>query len=306
MIKIKNNLKSAVCLAAILILTATAFAQKRATAPANTPTIIFAVTDAGKTAEPVAAIENGELKDVSGSAGSAEEAASFAKNYYQSKTVYDLIFGAAANGTVTIKSSNPKAECAKNLADVTTISSKAKMSQWVMGLAVSPKTLKNGSGVRRIPTTAERAEIETLVRAEFIKQKVSARAAKTLKYYNLTALDTDNDGKAEMVGSYYADSSAKEKNMLFFIAEKGADGKYEFGYSEYAKVTPKDIMSGDLKDIDTLGGELLIDALDYNGDGTAEIFTISRAFEGNNFHVYNYKDGKWTRVYEGYNYHCAY
>ena len=302
----KNILKSAVCLAAILISTTVSFAQKRATVTAKTPTVVFAVTDAGKTIEPIALVDNGELKDASESAGSEDAAAVFSKSYYKPKAVYDLIFGAAANGTVTIKSSNPKAECSKNLADVITVSAKAKMSQWVMGLAVSPKIVKNGSGVRRMPTAVERNEIETLVRAEFVKQKVAARAVKTLKYYNLTALDTDNDGNAEMVGSYYADSSAKEKNMLFFIAEKGADGKYEFNHSDYAKVTPDQIMSGDLKDIDTLGGELLIDALDYNGDGTAEIFTISRAFEGNNFHAYNRQNGKWTRVYEGYNYHCAY
>ncbi len=304
--KNKNILNLAAFTAAILVFTLTNFAQKRQTAPPKSPTVIFAVTNAGKTIEPIAVIENGELKDASESAGSEEAAATFSKNYYKLKTTYDLIFGAAANGTVTIKSSNPKAECSKNLADITTVSSKAKMSQWVMGLAVSPKALKNGSGVRRMPTAAERAEIESLVRAEFVKQKVSAKAAKLLKYYNLTALDADNDGKAEMVGSYYVDSSAKEKNMLFFIAEKGADGKYGFGYSEYAKVTPDQVMSGNLKDLDTLGGELLIDALDYNDDGTAEIFTISSAFEGNNFHAYNHKDGKWARVYEGYNYHCAY
>lgn len=302
----KTILNFAVLTALIFALSVATFAQKRTTAPTKSATVIFAVTDAGKTVEPIASIENGELKDASDSAGSEDAAATFSKTYYKPKAVYDLIFGASANGTVTIKSSNPKAECSKNLADVMTVSSKAKMSQWIMGLAVSPKTFKNNSGVRRMPTTAERTEIESLVRAEFIKQKVSAKAAKTLKYYNLTALDTDSDGSAEMIGSYYVDTSAKEKNMLFFIAEKGADGKYSFGYSEYAKVTPDQIMSGDLKDIDTLGGELLIDALDYNGDGTAEIFTIERAFEGNNFHVYNRQDGKWTRVYEGYNYHCAY
>jgi hypothetical protein len=65
-------------------------------------------------------------------------------------------------------------------------------------------------------------------------------------------------------------------------------------------------MSGDLKDLDKLGGELLLDALEYNGDSTAEIFTINKAFEGNNFQVYSRQNGKWIKVFEGYNYHCAY
>ena len=145
-----------------------------------------------------------------------------------------------------------------------------------------------------------------MVRAEFAKQKVSANAVKNLHYYNLTAIDVDNDGKAEMVGSYWVESSAKERNLLFFIADKNSDGKYICGYSDYAKVTPDEVMSGELKDLDELGGELLLDSLEYNGDTTAEIFTISKAFEGNNFHVYSRRDGKWTRVFEGYNYHCAF
>lgn len=299
-----------VCCAAFVILVSAAFAQKRGAAkpPTKAKTIVFAVLDSGKSIEPIAAIEKGELTDASASAGDEKAAAAFAAAYYKPKTAYDLIFGAAANGTVTVKGSNPKAECAKNIADVTVVSSKAKMSNWVMGLTTSAKVGKAGSGVRRMPTPNERAEIESLVRAEFSKQGVAAGAVKNLKYYNLTALDTDGDGKAEMVGSFWTETSAKERNLLFFIAEKGSDNKYDFGYSQYAKVTPGDIMSGNLKDMDEgYGGELLIDAMDYNGDGASEIFTIGRAFEGNNFYVYRRgSDGKWTRVFEGYNYHCAF
>ncbi len=129
---------------------------------------------------------------------------------------------------------------------------------------------------------------------------------KKLRYYNLTALDVD-DGEAEMVGSFWVESSAKERNLLFFIAEKDSGGDYKLDYSEYEKVTPDDLMSGDLKDLDVgIGSELLLDALEYNGDTTAEIFTINKAFEGNNFYVYSRQDGKWARMFEGYNYHCAY
>jgi hypothetical protein len=175
-----------------------------------------------------------------------------------------------------------------------------------MALATSEAPQKTASGVRRLPTPTERAEIETLVRAELVKQGVSANAAKNLKYYNLTALDVDADGAAEMVGSFWTETSAKERNLLFFIAEKDDGGKYKFGYSDYKKVTSDDVMSGDLKDLDELGGELLLDALEYTGDSTAEIFTINKAFEGNNFQVYSRRGAKWTKVFEGYNYHCAY
>ncbi len=175
-----------------------------------------------------------------------------------------------------------------------------------MGLATNQNPAKTVSGVRRLPTAAERAEIESLVRAEFTKQGVSAKAVKNMKYYNLTALDVDADGKAEMVGSFWTENLPKERNLLFFIAEKNKGGKYNFGYSEYEKITPDKVMSGNLKDLDELGGELLLDTFEYNGDASAEIFTINKAFEGNNFHVYSRQNGKWKRVFEGYNYHCAY
>ena len=297
----KNNL-TAIFGILIVILTANVFAQDRAEI---TP-VIFAVTDAGKYVEPIAAIEKGALAQIADSKRTGDPAVNFSQDYYQSNAVYDLIFGGAATGKVTIKSSNPQGECSKNLADVTVAVPKAKLSDWIMGLAVKPVVFKNTTGVRRAPTAAERAAVETLVRAEFAKRKVSANAAKNLKYYNLTALDVDSDGKIEIVGSYYADSSPKLKNMLFFIAQTGANGKYQFGYSDYAKITPADLMSGDMKDADALGGELLLDALDYDNDGTAEIFTIVRAFEGNNFHVYKRQKGVWTRTFESYNYHCAY
>ncbi len=300
--------KLLVCTTLILLAISTNFAQKRAkTKPTAKPKpIVFAVLNDGQTLEPIGAIDKGELVATVNGGDETKSLMNFTNTYYKPKTVYNLIFGSATNGTITVISSDAKSDCGKNLAMITTQSSKAKLKGFVMGLATGEKTAKTASGVRRLPTATERAEIESLVRAEFVKQKVSATAVKNLQYYNLTAIDVDNDGKAEMVGSFWVESSDKERNLLFFIADKNSDGKYVFGYSDYAKVTPADLMSGELKDLDELGGELLLDSLEYNGDTTAEIFTISRAFEGNNFHVYNRQNGKWSRVFDGYNYHCAF
>lgn len=294
----------------ILLTISATFSQgrkKTKSAPKPKP-IVFAVIDDGQRLEPIGEIDKGEL--VTSAVGDSEPKAltTFINTYYKPKTTYNLIFGGATNGTVTVKSSNPESDCGKNIATVTTVSSKAKLKGLVMGLATNEKPAKTASGVRRLPTPVERAEIEMLVRAEFTKQGVSANAVKNLKYHNLTALDVDNDGKAEMVGSFWAETSSNERNLLFFIADKNKSGKYSFGYSEYDKITPDKIMSGaELKDLD--GGilnELLLDAFEYNGDTTAEIFTMTQAFEGSNFHVYSRQKGKWTRVFEGYNYHCAF
>lgn len=283
----------------------TAAQKKRPAAKAKPKPMIFAVLDDGKTLEPIGAIDKGELVPAHNDGDDAKSPTAFAKTYYKPKTVYNLIFGSAKNGTVSVVGSNPQSECGKNMATAATQSAKAKLKGFVMALATSEMPSETASGVRRLPTAAERGEIETLVRAELIKQGVTVNAAKKLNYYNLTALDVDADGKAELVGTYWAETSAKERNLLFFIAELNAV-KYQFGYSDYAKVTSADVMSGEMKDLDELGGELLLDALEYNGDSTAEIFTIKRAFEGNNFQVYSRQNGKWTRVYENYSYHCAY
>jgi hypothetical protein len=295
----------------ILILGGNVFGQRNAKIkpkpPAKQRPIVFAVLNDGERIEPIGEIDKGKLVETVNGGDETNSVSSFSKTYYKPKTTYDLIFGAAKNGTITVQNSNPNSDCGKNAATVTTQSQKAKLKGLVMGLATNQTPLKAASGVRRLPTAAERAEIESLVRAEFTKQGISASAVKNMKYHNLTALDVDNDGKAEMVGSFWTENSTKERNLLFFIAEKNKNGKYIFGFSSYEKVTPEDVMSGELKDLDEgIGHELLLDALEYDGDTTAEIFTIGKAFEGYNYYVYSRRDGKWTKVFEGYNYHCAY
>jgi hypothetical protein len=297
---------SAVCLIILISIAALTAQKKRSPAKPKAKPIVFAVLNDGTTLEPIGEIDKGKLTATANGGDEAKTLTAFTNTYYKPKTVYHLIFGAAKNGTATVVSSSPESDCAKNMATVTAQSAKAKLKGYVMALASSEAPAKVASGVRRLPSPTERAEIETLVRTELIKQGVSANAAKNLKYYNLTALDVDADGATEMVGSFWTETSAKERNLLFFIAEKDDGGKYKFGYSDYKKVTSDDVMSGDLKDLDKLGGELLLDALEYNGDSTAEIFTINKAFEGNNFQVYSRQNGKWIKVFEGYNYHCAY
>ena len=303
----KNNIIKIFCCGLIVCAAnSLVFAQRKNQTKTVLKPIIFAVLDDGKTLEPIAEIDKGKLIETTNGGSEPNALTAFVNGYYKPNAKYDLIFGGKSSGTVTVKSFDTKSDCGKNLATATTESTRTKLKGYVMGLATNAKTQLTATGVRRMPTYAERTEIESLVRGEFVKKGVSANAIKSLKSYNLTALDVDNDGKAELVGSYWVESSAKERNELFFIAENDDSNKYKFGYSDYAKITPDDVMSGNLKDLDELGGELLLDALEYDGDKTAEIFTINRAFEGNNFNVYSRKDGKWTKVFEGYNYHCAF
>jgi len=270
--------------------------------------IIFAVINDGQTIEPLGLIDKGNLEETAGGDSEEKILSAFIKNYYQPKTTYRLIFGGADAGTVTVKSSNAKTDCNKNMAQVTVQSSKAKLKGFVMALATSGTVDKTASGVRRLPTAAERAEIETLVRAEFLKQSVAASAIKDLKYHNLTALDVDNDKRPEMVGTFWVETAPTTRALLFFIADKGANGKYAFGYSEFKTVKQEELMSGsEIKMIDDgIYHERLLDALEYDGDNSAEIFTYTQSFEGSSFYAYSRRDGKWVKAFEGSNYHCAF
>lgn len=279
--------------------------RKKPAQTAKSKQIIFAVLNDGKMLEPIAYIEKGKLTPTVNGSDEPNVLAAFGKTYYKPKGTYDLVFAGVNSGSVIVNSFDPKSDCAKNMANVSAISAKAKLKGNVMALATNASA-KKGTGVRRLPTAAERKEIETLVREEFVKNNISGNATNDLKYQNLTALDVDGDGKAEMVGTFWAEPSNDERAFLFFIADKKANGKYALNYSEFRTVKKDEVMSGDLKDLD--GGtyhELLLDAFDYDGDGVNEIFTYTPSFEGAGFASYKRDKGKWTRAYEYSNYHCA-
>ncbi len=278
--------------------------KKRPPVKAKPLPVLFAVINDGATIEPFAYIEKGKLTQA---ASGDPDGKTFGSIYYKSKPVYRLIFGGVDDGGAAVKSFDPTAECAQYMAQITATTVKSKLKGNVMALATDAP-VKKTTGVRRLPTPTERSEIESLVRAEFIKQKVSDNAAKNLKYHNLTALDVDNDGKAEMVGSFWVEPSADERDLLFFIADKGANGKYSFGYSNYAAVKKDEMMGGgEISMLDSgLLNELLLDVYDYDNDGTSEIFTYGQSFEGASFAAYKREGGKWTKAFESSNYHCAF
>lgn len=301
--KAKLSLITGIVLLSIL----TVNAQKaRAKPKAISKQMIFAVIDDGKRIEPIAYVDKGKLSAPPTGEDTAAVLESFGKTYYKPKASYSIIFGGAPDGRLLIDKSS-EGECAGNSAEVSSTPSKAMLKGFVMALATNAPVKAPTAGFRRRPTTAERSEIEGLVRAEFAKQNTPAESLKTLRFHNLTALDLDRDGKAEMVGSYWGAPKTDERRMLFFIAEKAASGKYQITHGEYNAFTPDKVMSGEIKDLDEgIYHTLLLDVFDYDSDGVGEIFTTSQAFEGRNFAVYRRESGKWNKTFEGYNYRCGY
>lgn len=277
------------------------FAQKVA-AKTSRP-IIFAVLNDGRNAEPIAYVNRGKLEAPVNGSDDSNIIAAFTKAYYKPGATYSLVFGGSSAGSIKVKNANAKSECAKNIATVTTSTTKTPLKGMVFGLATN-SPIKNTVSFRRKPTTAEKAEIDALVKKEFAKSKLTAT---TLKYQNLTGIDIDGNGRAEFVGSYWIDVDSKTRNLLFFIAELGAGGKYSLVFADGRSIDQASTMSGDIKDIDQgIYHELLLDSFDYDGDGIGEIFTYQQSFEASGFTAYKKVGGKWSRVFEGSNYHCGY
>ena len=283
------------------------FAQRRGRRPQTKPkAIIFAVVEDGKQIEPITYIEKGKLKGVGDDQITQENAPNFVKTFYRRGTKYNMIFGGDDVGTVTVVKDLAATDCAKNQADIS-IQSATKPKGFVMALATNADAKRGVKGLRQLPTSAERAEIEKLVMAEMTAKNVPVKNIGELRYHNLTKINVDNDKNAEFVGSYWYNTGDKKRSLLFFIADKKANGKITMPFSKFEEFSETDVASGDIKSLDEgMYHELLIDMFDYDGDGTAEIFTVAHAFEGNNFNVYKRIGGKWTRVLETSNYHCAF
>ena len=300
-----NRTAILVTIALVLASTVTPLVGQKKNPPAKPPKpIIFAVVNDGQTLEPLAYINGKRLENPVGGDSDQGIIAAFSKVYYKNAASYRLVFGGAGAGTVTVKKSNAAGECSKNTAEVGVNSPKVILKGFVMGLATNAVIKNKAAGVRRRPSPAERSEIEALVKKEYTKHKLTAT---TLKSQNLTAIDVNNDGKAELVGSYWIEVDKMTRDLLFFIADKGANGKYSFGHVSYSRVEQKDVMSQNIKDVDDgIYHEVLLDSYDFDGDGVNEIFTTQPSFEGAGFTAYQRKGNKWVNIFENANYHCAY
>lgn len=293
----------------LMMLCATAgFAQKEIFAQKKeTKKIVFAVVDDGKTIEPIAYIDKGELKPIGGDEPDDASKSDFVKTHYKAKAKYNLIFGGANAGTVTVEKNLAGTECAANQANVSIVSKRVKPKGFVMALATNDVPKKAVKGTRGLPTAAERAELEKLVMAEMSKENIPIKKTNELRYHNLTKIDIDNDAQPEFVGSFWYNTAEKVRSLMFFIAEKDAKGAFSIAFKKFNRVEPEGIMSGEVADVDKgIYHELLIDVFDVDGDGSGEIFTMQQGFEGTNFNAYRKTGGEWKQVLETSNYHCAY
>ncbi len=262
--------------------------------------VIFGLFEQGKMIEPIAFVNDGELVP----ALDQMELPAFAEQYYKPGTVYSVVSGGKLTGKTTVIKNDPASECGPMMADVKTVSPLLKFTTNELSLATDFKPAKTTAGLRRAATTTEKAAIEKLVRAAFNKKTI---LVKDLKQLRLTVLDIDNDKVPEIIGTYRCSPKVKERAAIFFIAAKNKTGAYKFQHSEIDEIREEDVMSGDITHVDDgIYAEKLLDILDINNDGKAEIFTTNPSFEGVGFNVYQLNGTAWETILDFSNYHCAY
>jgi hypothetical protein len=264
--------------------------------------ILFAVLEDGKRIEPIGFVQSGMF--VASGEGKDPGMGGEVTPYLAAGKSYTLIFGGSADGTTKV-TKQITGECAGKSAEVT--STKTNLKGFVMAVASDGSFTLKTPAVRRLPTDQERAAVEKLVRDELTKQKVPSDALKTLNYLNLTAIDFERNGNSDLVGSYWVAPKDTERALLYVVVEMDSSKNYKLTYSEFDDYTQEEVMSGNIKDVDSgVYHNLLLDYVDINGDGIGEILNTAQAFEGRNFSVLKREGGIWNRIHESYNYRCGF
>ena len=287
--------------------------QRTATKAATQDSVIFAVTgrtDAEFAFEPITIFRRGTFAASVTGESSPEELTSFAKNYYRAGQRYRLIWGGAEAGMLVAKESQKETDCGKAAATAD-VQTTVQLGGNRMALATNSPKLGLAKPSRRAPTDDERAQVKTHVERIFREKGVPAAALGKLKTINLTATDLNNDGVAELIGTYMIRRDGKNifVDQLFVLAEPTGTTGVKVGVARHRQMKGTDFT--DPESLESVGEnafqtEILIDQLDVDGDGTGEVFTISYSFEGTNYAIYKKGAKGWARIQEFYNYRCAY
>jgi hypothetical protein len=290
--------------------------QQRAAASSSSATdpVIFAVTrggDAEFAFEPIAIYRRGTFAGSVTGESSSDELTRFANKYYRAGQRYRLIWGGAEAGTLVAKASQRESDCAKAAATAD-VQTAVQLGGNRMALATNAPKLGLAKSSRRAPTDDERAQVKTQVERIFREKGVPAAALGKLKTINLTATDLNNDGTAELIGTYMIRRDGTEIfiDQLFVLAEPATTaGSMKVGVARHTQIKGTDF--SDIESLQSVGEsafqtEILLDQLDVDGDGTGEVFTISYSFEGTNYTIYKKGAKGWSAIQEFHNYRCAY
>ena len=210
----------------------------------------------------------------------------FAANYFRKDRQYRVVFGGGDAGNVTVQKYEQDS-CGDLVAEVG-VQTTARVGGQVQALAVSSEKLGRGASSRRAPTETERASALEVARAVYGQRGVGSSLVDKMRTVNLTATDIERDGKFELIGGFQIAGGNEVVYDLFIIFEPTAVGKYRAGWNWYHKT-----------DEDGPEDRRLVDVLDLDGDGTAEVIAEGHTIENNEYIIYKRQAGAWRPVYRG-------
>jgi hypothetical protein len=251
-------------------------------------TVIFSLskyeTETAYSMEPIVVISGG--KYTTPSTDSEEAWKKFSDTYFRGGRQYRIVFGGGDAGSVTVQKYE-KDSCLNLVAEVTAQTT-VRLGGEVQALAVSSDKIGRGASSRRAPTEAERASALEVTRRVFVQRGVGAALVTKIRTVNLTATDIERDGKFELIGGFEIRAEGEIVHYLFIIFEPTANGKYKAAWNWYDKTSEEG--NEDRK---------FVDAVDLDGDGTAEVIAGGHTFENNDYVIYKRHAGTWRPIYRG-------
>jgi hypothetical protein len=261
--------------------------QTNARQGANAGTVIFSLwkdTQGGFHLEPIVIIGGGKyLKPPIEDEAAAKK---FTDAYFRTGRQYRVLFGGGDAGSLTVQKYE-KDQCLNLVAEVAAQTT-ARLGGEVQALAVSADKIGRGASSRRAPTEGERTAALEVARTVYGQRGVSATLVRKMKTLNLTATDIEHDGKFELIGSFEIDAGNEVMHNLFVIFEPTNAEKYKAAWNWYQKG-------------DENGNEdrKFVDAIDLDGDGTAEVIVEGHTIENHDFAIYQRQAGVWRPIYKG-------
>lgn len=248
-------------------------------ARAHDPTVLLAVSGGGGL-DPVCRLEQGAYVEPAHSSLDSSTSGS-AASFLRPGQEFEVVFGGAAAGTARVLR---RVETGRAVGEVSTA---APLRGRVLGLAVNRPDLLHGSCTRRLPTPLERSFARTIATRAFASNGVPQEALSGLTVTNLTAGDLDGDGRCELMGSFTVPVNGGEQHLFLLLTPRSESG--------YRTALRAITTAGDQEN----GDQALVDWLDLDGDGCAELVTISRHAGSWRYTIYSRKQGVWLRVYNG-------
>jgi hypothetical protein len=266
--------------------------------PARPPLVLFSVEKGEQAAllDPIAMVDGSGTIKSPFPPDSDAAARRFVERWLTPGRAYPVYFGGAPTGTVTVR--ERPGDPGISLQAPSALKSSAVLQGRTMALAVS-RPVSPGLGARplqRRPLTApERAALLAAAQAEFRRNGVPDPVARAARIVTAAALNLDGAGRTEIAARLQAAAGAGPRWDLFVIAEPVGASGFAFGLT----VANRDKRTPTMEDMNYVEQDL-VDALDVNGDGIAEVVTRSVYYESHDYTVFQKRaGGKWRKVYRG-------